>query len=67
MDISEEVREAAKRVVYGGLIIVDPTQAFLHDGRPTVLPSAVIGQYMVAGGEVVGFEPNTGYRMVVRP
>lgn len=67
MNVSDEIRDAARSISYGKIVLVDPAQAVVQGGRRFVSEKAVVGHYYVAAGEVIGFSPNTGYRMVIRP
>lgn len=67
MDVPEAVQDAAKESPGVPIAIPDTSQAFEHEGRMVVLPSAIIGFYIVDDfGNVTSFEPNLEYRMVVR-
>lgn len=68
MEISDQIREAARRDPGSVITVVDDRQVMMNSGRPSVPRSAVIGHYVVDEmGNVSRFEPDTGYRMVVRP
>lgn len=68
MDVSDAIRDAAREMPGGTIAVPDTTQVFLHRGVPSIPHTAIIGFYIVSElGEVVAFEPNLAYRMLIRP